>query len=90
MTLVFVPVDGGFWVVLAAETGWETRPTTQTQRSAASWDKFENLSGPSVGAPVTLVFVPVDGGFRLHSQRRQVGKPVPRADTEVHGLVGQI
>jgi hypothetical protein len=38
----------------AAETGWETYPTRRqvgkpvprrTQRSAASWDKFENLSG---------------------------------------------
>jgi hypothetical protein len=53
VTLVFVPVDSGFLVGLAAETGWETRPTGRTQRSAASWDKFENLSGPCGGAPVT-------------------------------------
>jgi hypothetical protein len=65
-------------------------PAGRTQRSAATWDKFENLSGPCGGAPVTLVFVPVDGGFWLGSQRRQVGKPVPRGEHRGPGCRGAV
>jgi hypothetical protein len=49
---VFVPVDGGFW--LGSQRRQVGKPVPRGRhRGPASWDKFENLSGPCGGAPVT-------------------------------------
>jgi hypothetical protein len=48
----------------AAETGWKTYPTADTE----------------VRAPVALVVGPGHGCCLANTQRRQVGKPIPRGD----------
>jgi hypothetical protein len=48
---------------------WEYRQATGLRygRCAASWDKFENLSGPWVRAPLALVSCPFDEWISVES-----------------------